>query len=720
MALPSNGVYQIQTCMDTSFVMEIAGDVSSNRANVQIYTVNNGLSGTGNHQRFLLCDHTDGSKKLVTARDVAKTVEVYHAQTVSDFTTGTYRNVSQYDVNNSVAQKWYLRETKSHAGKTAYYIEHALNRNWVMDVSQAVAKLSQNINVWTKHSDAESATAYGDNQKWYFIRDAYVDTTMPVPSSIGLAEGRWTTNSSGVIVESKALTGSNVSSSLTTIYTNNKAKRYDVTFVCNAQQYQIRYRMRGRKAGSSAWSDWRPWRTLYDGQMYDQMLTDNGWGYQATNGSYRTVWQDNISPWMTTSLGSSTLTTLKNAWASKSRKVVYGLQNSMLMFLAQTSAQVNEYGETDYYESGGSRVAYDAKEYQIAIRSFLTDDYGILHNVPFVGKTTTQSVKVYWQPTISCTSYALTEEGINISYTSDFKRGGNTVSVGPISGTGGSVTKRTFTFGDVGYDGTITIPFGELLRVPPNAQSHTFKLTLKTCDGVSTSITVNKGLAYSSNHGLAIDATFAKKDGAIIAATPKENYPNKECHIIFTQDGETIISNCEYVGGAFQIIPPLNKDYTVMISGEDGTKWGVKSWSGIKVSAEGNLFNYGSTWFRLFLFEEPYANPNLSYDAQASSYIFMGDRRESVYFGDGAEVGGTVEGLCPINSGKAYTLPGAPYAYPAHCDLAYFHNLRKAKYAVYRDLYGRRYDIAITSTTEEPYDENLFKVSITFKERMTK
>ena len=144
--------------------------------------------------------------------------------------------------------------------------------------------------------------------------------------------------------------------------------------------------------------------------------------------------------------------------------------------------------------------------------------------------------------------------------------------------------------------------------------------------------------------------------------------------------------------------------------------WGVRSWAGQILHGEGHMFNFGDDYFRLFLQENPFSGPDGSYSADVQVYLLQGDRRESVYFGKGAQVTQSISGLVPID--QSIQLPGSKYPYPSNCSLEDFHRMRLAKYAVYRDLYGRRYDVAIVSTNESPKMENIFNVSISMKERM--
>lgn len=653
MALPAQGVYTIETAMSRNYVMDVSGDTSVNKANVQIYTRNGGKSGTGNHQRFIL-RYESGYKMLITGRDVGMAVEVYGKTAQTGVPEGS--NVSQYDLNMTIAQQFQLQETTSYNGQQAYYIASNINTNKVMDVQRAITANMQNIYMHTKHANPSQEAAHGDNQKWFFHKDALVRLSLPIPANLSLTtNGKYTT--------------------ATTIYTtNDNMIKVAPCFLCNGVEwFQFRYRYRTRSKGSSSYGNFSSWRN------FQNLTSDDGWG----------------DVWSAAALHYDNAT--DNAkWNRYGQKIANAAIGNMLVGTPQSS--------------------YDKMELQIEARSFEHEEYSVLSACPFVGKSITRTITVVRKPNLSTNSFAFTEDGIKIGYKSDFLRNGNTITLGIITGSKGRLTNRTFTMKDMPYDGTITVPLSELLYIPDNAETCSFSLTLTTVDNQAASVTMKPQLAYSSNHGLAINGSFSKHAGGIIKLKPSQVYTNMECHIIFHQDGEIILSKAEYYGGYFQLFPPFNKDYTVMLSGGNGNTWGVKSWAGARIDAEGHLFNFEDTWFRLLLFDEPYSGPDISYSSENKSYIFEGDRRESVYFGKGASVSSTINGIVCLDITKQ--LPGATYPFPDKCSLDDFHKMRNAKYVVYRDIYGRRYDVGIIDTTENPHSDNLFNVSITMKERM--
>lgn len=653
MAIPVDGLYIVRTAMNTNFVWDVNGDTSANRANAQIYTKNGGLNGGGNHQRFYLL--TSGSYKRFYVANYGKVLEIYGKTAATGLKTGD--NVNQFEDNGSICQQWYIEETKSYANKQAYFVKSAINSNFVMDVSQAVSKDGQNIMMHPKHTST-AVEAHGDNQKWYFEKTARLEPKWPVPSGVG------------------TVMNSNETSSRTWIsMTPGQSIDLLASFNCSgtSSNFQVRFRMRHRSLGTNNWGNWSAWR------KYDRVVNtnDDGWG---------NVWQNNCTV----------------NYSGNFKKITEYMPFDCL-----------KNDTNGAYLGEGSTVDGDRTQIQIEVRRFaLVTVHGL--PMPSCGNSASAIVNITILPTLSIDGFAFTMDGLKIGYQGDMHRGDNKLVIGPMTGANGKkLTRRSFTFGGIGWDGTVTIPLSELCYIPDPNEEIKFNTDWTQTDNKRTQ-SWTKPVAYDAAHGLVIDAVFTPGDGATILATPQATYSNEEMHIIYEQDGETLIAQCEKIDGKFVLVPPLGKKYQVMYSAGSGDQWGVRSWKGIIVDGEGQMFNFNNTYFRLFLQEKAYSEQNMSYTSNSSTYHFMGDRRETVYFGEGGQVSQNVSGLCPIDIEQ--NIPGA--VWPDKCSLDDFHNLRNAKYAVYRDLYGRRYDIAVMSTTEKPYMDNIFSITMTLKERM--
>lgn len=653
MAIPVDGLYIIRTAMNTSYVMDCDGDTSANRANIMIYTKNGGLNGGGNHQRFYKRTMSNGDIRFFVA-NYGKAVEIYGKTAATGLKTGD--NVNQMTNNGSICQQWAMEETTAYNGTKSYFIKSKINQNFVMDVSGARTANGQNIMMHPKWTTT-AVDAHGDNQKWIFEKTCRLEPKWAVPANIGICYPTDTSSRTWVALS------------------EGESVNLAACFTCSggAGDFQIRYRKRTRKLGTDNWTDWSSWQTY----SASPSTADEGWG---------------------------------NIWATNTSVNANGTFKKTNNTLSVTVGSDDTAGS--YLNSADA----DRIQYQIEVRRFgnvYFSEAGT--NIPSVGNAASATVNVTIRPSLSIDGFAVTNEGLKIGYQGSMHRTSNKLILGVMTGANGKkLTRRSYTFSDINWDGTVTIPLKELCYVPDPNEQISFTTTWTQTDNSNVQ-NWTRSVAYDAAHGLVIDAVFNTAPGSTILATPVEDYSNPEMHIIFQQDGETINTKCEMVDGKFELIPPLNKDYQVIFSAGTGDNWGVRAWKGIKVEGEGQMFNFNGTYFRLFLQESAYSEQSTSYSANASAYSFMGNRRETVYFGEGGTVDQDVTGLCPIDITQ--NIPGT--VYPDKCSLEDFHALRNAKYAVYRDLYGRRYDIAVMSTTEKPAMDNLFSVSLTLKERMS-
>ena len=92
-----DGVYEVETSLDSNKVLDVSGASTDNGANVQIYSKNN-----SNCQKLEIKYEEDGYCTLKFAHS-NKVLDVYGGQ-VADHT-----NVWQYTSNGSNAQKWYIK-----------------------------------------------------------------------------------------------------------------------------------------------------------------------------------------------------------------------------------------------------------------------------------------------------------------------------------------------------------------------------------------------------------------------------------------------------------------------------------------------------------------------------------------------------------------------------------------------------------------------------------
>ncbi len=145
-----DGIYEIQTAIDPSKVLDVTSGSYNNFANVQIWE-----RGDVNQQKFKVT-YVSNSYYTIEAVHSSKSLDVAGAGTVN----GT--NIQQYQANGSEAQKWLIKDL----GNGYYNIISKCNGLYV-DIDGGKTKNGTNVHMYTKNgSMAQSfcfieTTAYG-------------------------------------------------------------------------------------------------------------------------------------------------------------------------------------------------------------------------------------------------------------------------------------------------------------------------------------------------------------------------------------------------------------------------------------------------------------------------------------------------------------------------------------------------------------------------------
>lgn len=426
-----------------------------------------------------------------------------------------------------------------------------------------------------------------------------------------------------------------------------------------AEGWQVRWSWRGRKTGTSTWGPWSAWRTL-KGE-----LADDGWG---------DAWNPNMRSYHDSA---------KTGYMS-------ALLDGIAMSVDQTT--------------------YDKKEYRIEVRQFGTTG-ALSWNADGIaqhGPSATGTVRAVWWPTLTVDAVTWTPDGLMIGYSSDFKRGGNRLAVGRIKGSGGYLTNREISFSNRARTGTVTIPFAELTRIPDAGEQVSFPITLTTVDCTRTQ-SFSKAISYDSNHGVALSVTQREGDGHTVIVKLAGSYPSSECHIVFEQDGETVIAQCEPAsGGGFVATPPFGKLYKVFVkaSNPDGT-WGTLHVAGLEVDGEGHMFNHDDGWCRISFFDDYESSISRTFERDSETYQTAGRPYESVFFGKGSRSPMRINGIAAIIDDPDFE--GAR--------IEDVRALSRKGYATYRTPLGDRRDVAIMSYSEKPHSPGFLSVSFDLRER---
>lgn len=139
----SDGMYTLNSALNTSYVLDVNGGSKANFGNIQLYQ-SNGTMAQG-------WKVSHDSKGYVTFINVGSG----KALDVKDGSTKNGQNISQYTSNNTYAQKWIVVQEGN-----GFKIVSALNTSYVLDLNSALVKNFQNIQAY-KSNDTSA-------QRWYF------------------------------------------------------------------------------------------------------------------------------------------------------------------------------------------------------------------------------------------------------------------------------------------------------------------------------------------------------------------------------------------------------------------------------------------------------------------------------------------------------------------------------------------------------------------------
>lgn len=139
----SDGIYTINSSLNSTFVLDVNGGSKANFGNIQLYK-NNGTVA----QAWKV---SHDSKGYVTFINVGsgKVIDIKNGYSQNK------QNISQYDSNNTYAQKWIILKDGD-----GFKIVSALNDNYVLDLSGGDVRNTSNIQLYKMNGTG--------SQRWYF------------------------------------------------------------------------------------------------------------------------------------------------------------------------------------------------------------------------------------------------------------------------------------------------------------------------------------------------------------------------------------------------------------------------------------------------------------------------------------------------------------------------------------------------------------------------
>lgn len=614
------GVYYIATYQALSQILDVTSASTSNEASIILYE-----NHQGNNQRFLL-QNIDSTYMSLRAVNSNKVVDVF-GNRAADRT-----DVIQYTWHNGNNQLWEPVDSSTCTINGQNYVSKVLRSKMrdslVLDASGAKSNNNTNVIVYTYHG--------GNNQKWVFVKDTRHDSSFAVPANIGLA-----TSTTG---------GRN-----TTISCNSTPVTFYPYWQCQGSYWQLRWRWRGRKTGTSTWSGWTNWYSISNTSVPNGSTNDLGWG---------NAWTYNVSA---TGNGSE-------------RRSSRGISVNI------------------------DQGTYDKKEIQIEVRQFAPNNIkldGV--SISTHGSSATQTVNAVYRPTLSCQEISFSPTGLQVPITSDFKRNGNTALINSITVNGKTLVSN-FKASNLSYTGNgaiVEIPISNLSFIPNDNDTAKMSVKYTTIDGTWT-YNLNPKIKYNTSHGLTLSPVFTNADGWTERAKLNGTYTDSHCWLMVENEGRTSFSECEKdSSGRFIIVPPLNKPYTLFFSAETSSAWGTLSV--VRPAIQ------GCKYF-LFNWDEEYAvlpwDANVSWGLSRDANVIQTQGRyfESVFFGKGSSRQININGRLLDNDGVDRS------------SFFDFEKLSVSDYAIVRFPTGERFDAAIEKVNFSYSNRRYRDVSVTCRE----
>ena len=469
-------------------------------------------------------------------------------------------NVELSDKSDSYS-KWSFNFVESDMEQlTNFSIELQAGQNFVLDAKNGISagtKIGTNLQVYTNWG--------GQNQRWTAIMESLYDKTLPAISGL-----QYASSSGGNAVD---------------VFAVSQAASIYPFFIGSDGSYQIRYRIRSKKLGSSEFGDWGSWKSLAD-----DSTEFNGWGSE-------------FSP---------------NAVVTKINGRLY---STKAIRMAPTS--------TDYYLY---EIETSARMWTPKTQSAYLSDY------PGHGPAASATCKIGYRPTLTISSVKFHPKGIAIAFSSDLKIEGNTLVIDSALIGMDPLCKPGAESDAVSYTGTAYIPFE---FIPAAGSTVSLKAHLKTSDGIESSvITYSGSITYDASGTATVSPTITISEIGL-ANISLTGVGESDSVIAYVQyNSEAKFEKYEFASGSGSASVPIRYDspYTIWLTYDTGSVWGIYHQA---YSALTNPHLY------MFVFNDEDGNqcafaikvnvrdhPRMttSYSPEYDSYTTMGDQYENVSY----------------------------------------------------------------------------------------
>lgn len=541
-----DGTWVVHSALESSLVLDVSGNSQADGANVQVYSEN------GTNAQSWATSTSDGVTTIRNAQS-GKALDVQNADPANG------ANVQVYSPNGTQAQQWVAEPAEQvvevNGSVVPLYVVHAVNSTGkVLDVAGGGTQVGTNVQVYDANGTA--------SQRFWFEPTEYLAGSLPVPSGGGVSETRG-------------------EASQQTVLARGPVDVYP-TWLCDGDEYQVRYRVADRDASQDAAStgdfgDWMDMRTGSTG--------NDGWG---------------------------------------------GVQQANVTDPERSGTRVwSPYGIASEVSATGT----DRVDVQFEARRFASS-YGPAGAVAH-GSSAAFSAKVCYRAELSGMSLTFTPQGLRFSYESDFPRGANSLSV-----------SAQGLFGEHSYQGLpasgyVEVPISDLTGIPEEGSSPIVSVSFSTCDAAMPALSVPLEVSYSGSHGTSVSLD-AQVEGSVARLTKTAN--TRVWLVVPRGHGDRLVEVSSDI--AVPPLGEPWRAYALRDNGDGTWASRIYEFPAVEPDGYHLTLPDGSGDFALTMFDGyGGAATTISYEKDSSSSVTTGREREVVGFGSTVKATWSLSGV---------------------------------------------------------------------------
>lgn len=311
------------------------------------------------------------------------------------------------------------------------------------------------------------------------------------------------------------------------------------------------------------------------------------------------------------------------------------------------------------------------------------------------GGSATFSTRVCWLARLTGLSAVFTPNGLRVFYSSDFPRGGNSMT---ISSEG---LFDAHTYQGLASSGYVDVPVEDMFAVPREGEGISLSIDFSTCDAKMPRSVESVNVSYDSGHGTSVDVS-AEVEGTLATVTATKG---ASVWMLVHRGHRDRFVPIDVSGGSAKVAPPLGVPWRLFATISDGEAWASKSveyeaipsvgWhmSPLDMSSDYEVFvtdSFGG------------AKAVVSYERDSTTVVTTGREREVVGFGSTVKANWSVDGVL-IGDDLDEQTDG-------------FDRVAHSTYVVFRDPFGFWAQAAVMSSSIDRSVRRFRPVSLSFRE----